>query len=124
MKYEGKMDLECIGLCNAINEIQGLRTFESCCGHGAEPYRIWFWAKDIESLAPLLYYIDIWHTSFDGWSVKTNTDCSMKRPTFYIEGPVGAYEEAEQIAKSILAFLETEEGKKYKFVSKGYFVWN
>jgi hypothetical protein len=38
----------------------------------------------------------------------------MQRASFYVEGPVGAFEEANTIAKLIEEFLETGAGEKYR----------
>lgn len=40
------MDKECIPLCNTLNSLKGIETFESCCGHNKEPYRIFFVSKN------------------------------------------------------------------------------
>lgn len=37
----------------------------------------------------------------------------MADPTFFVEGPVGSYKEANNIAKNIEEFLQTNEGTKY-----------
>ncbi len=57
-KYVGNMDPECVRLCDAMNAFPGIRTVESCCGHGKKPYRIWFKARDLLVLPRLLYYFD------------------------------------------------------------------
>ena len=54
--YDGIMDKECIKLCDMINNFEGIRTIESCCGHGKHEYRIWFEADDLKFLPPVLYY--------------------------------------------------------------------
>ncbi len=51
-----QMDQECIKLCDTINKFEGIRTVESCCGHGEHNYRIWFIANDLKYLAPVIYY--------------------------------------------------------------------
>ena len=56
--YDQYMDQECIPLCDAINKIQGLRTTESCSGHGTKPMRIWFRVQSLEHLPLLLYWLD------------------------------------------------------------------
>ena len=33
MKYDKYMDTECIALCDELNSLKGVKTFESCCGH-------------------------------------------------------------------------------------------
>ena len=40
--YDEFMDEECIALCDALNELPGVETFGSCCGHLKRPYMIWF----------------------------------------------------------------------------------
>lgn len=54
MTYDDQMDPECIPLCDALNECPGIETTSSCCGHGKEPFRIWFDVKDLDALRPLL----------------------------------------------------------------------
>ena len=47
------MDKECIALCNTLNRIPGVKTVESCCGHGESPFRLWFRCTDITVIARL-----------------------------------------------------------------------
>ncbi len=107
------IDIECIPLCIAMNEMPGIRTTESCCGHGNHPFRMWFEAESLEYLPRLLYWFAVCHCGFGGWSIKVTTDCGMSPVTFLIEGGVGeaAYEESLQIAELLLAH-RTEEGDK------------
>lgn len=42
MDYGEKMDSECVELCDALNSCPGIKTSESCCGHGKTPFRVWF----------------------------------------------------------------------------------
>lgn len=58
MNYTDRMDQECLALCDTINRIDGLDTFESCCGHGLHPFRIWFSVNDLTVLPQLLYFLD------------------------------------------------------------------
>ena len=52
------MDKECVKLCEALNGINGIQTIESCCGHGKDSFLIWFEAKKVEDLPPVLYYFE------------------------------------------------------------------
>lgn len=101
VKYDGKMDPECIALCDAINSLDGLRTIESCCGHDEHPFRIFLNADNVQALAPLVYYLDRCHSGIRGWSCIAYTDCSGRDVWFRVEseskGEV-AYKEAEKIA--------------------------
>jgi hypothetical protein len=58
MDYTDTIDQECLPLCDAINRISGIDTFESCCGHGDNPFRIWFSVNNLEALPQLLYFLD------------------------------------------------------------------
>ena len=42
MAYPEDFDEECRSVCDAMNAIDGLQTFESCCGHGVRPFRVHF----------------------------------------------------------------------------------
>ena len=108
------MDPECIALCDAMNGFDGIQTFESCCGHGKKPFCVWFSAKSLEVLPPLLYYFEACHSGVYGWSVVARTDCGMSPAHFYAESTtVGdeAYTEAEKIAKCMAEHLiESHKG--------------
>jgi hypothetical protein len=47
-KYDGGMDAEVLDLCNAMNALPGIETLESCCGHSAGPFMIFFRIKDTQ----------------------------------------------------------------------------
>ena len=95
------LDPEVAALCEAMNLFPGIVTAESCCGHGERPFRIWFTAYSLEALPRLLYWFDACHTSQHGWSVIAQTDCAASLLVFMAEGPRGAYQAAETIAKSM-----------------------
>jgi hypothetical protein len=56
-RYDQWMDSECVPLCDALNNLPGIETFESCCGHGKSPFMIFFIAEGIEDLLPVLVEI-------------------------------------------------------------------
>lgn len=95
-------DPECILLCRALNALPGITTTESCCGHGRKPYWIWFKAASLSDLPAALYYFDACHGGHDGWSVLVKTDCARSPVIFVVQGPKGAYAEANSIARTIL----------------------
>ena len=51
------IDPECVDLCRVLNNLPGIATFESCCGHGKTSYRIWFTAQSIDNLTPIILTI-------------------------------------------------------------------
>lgn len=56
--YPGDIDDECIELCVALNNIPGIRTDESCSGHGTEPYKIFISVTDLRGLFFLARCVD------------------------------------------------------------------
>ena len=95
------IDRECVALCEALNCLAGIRTIESCCGHGEHPFRVWFKAENLEALPEALYYFDSCHSGVWGWSVHATTDCGMSPVTFMVEGPEGDYDGADTIAHAM-----------------------
>jgi len=107
-KYPKNMDKECISLCEAINNVPGLHTIESCCGHGKEPFRIWFHVEFPDDLPVLLYYCDPCHVGFT-WRCTVSTDCAMSPVHFMLESEaVGeeAYKQSETIADHVNSSFE------------------
>src|SRR5208282_2528399 len=100
-------DPECLDLCTAMNRLGGIRTTESCCGHGKSQYMVFFMLESLEDLPPLLYYVDSCHSGCPGWRVVVYTDCSMCPARFMLEGPTGeaAYADSKAIAKCIDAYI-------------------
>lgn len=82
MKYDGRMDPECVKLCDTLNALPGIRTFESCCGHGNYEFHVWFFATEVQSLLPIEQSINRWE-----WRIEaTHVDCPP-RVVFMLEGP-------------------------------------
>jgi hypothetical protein len=106
------LDPECLALCDAINNhVDGVITTSSCCGHGENPYRIWVHPSSLETLPPLLYWLDRCHTGISGWHMTVSTDCGAGGPFFVIEGPAGAYEEAARIAALLAAEAQESDSE-------------
>jgi hypothetical protein len=105
MNYLGKMDEECITLCDAMNSLPGIETLESCCGHGKNEYRIWFNAKNNKHLSILLDIINGCHY----WNCFVNIDCDMKLFYKLQSRKIGdiAYIEAHDIAENISNYLQS-----------------
>lgn len=53
IKLPNDIDYFCIDLCNLLNRLPGVQTFESCCGHGTQPYCVWFRCDNIDTLSRL-----------------------------------------------------------------------
>ena len=89
MRYPDDMDAECILICDALNALPGIKTSESCCGHGERPHRIFFTSVLIEHLMPILRAADssAWHVEVD-CAVSTSTGFA-DIAIFMLEGPIG-----------------------------------
>lgn len=84
MNYGDRMDPECVKVCDALNALPGIRTFESCCGHGEHPFRVWFFSAEVQQLAPVMEALD------HEWRVElSHVDCPY-RVVFMLEGPRAA----------------------------------
>lgn len=101
------IDPEVRALCIAMNKIPGITTTDSCCGHGHQPLRVWFFPDTEKAMLPLLYYLAWCHSGEKGWRAEIHTDCGRSHVTYVVEGPAGAYEAADKIA----ALIEQEFGE-------------
>ena len=98
------IDRDIVNIVKAMNEFPGIRTVESCCGHGEHEVSIFFEPETIDALPPLLYYFDKCHSGVT-WPVTIYTDCGADHVTWVVEsvnkGPV-AYIEGNKIAECML----------------------
>jgi hypothetical protein len=105
------IDKECLDICEAMNLLPGLRTIESCCGHGKTPYWIFFHLDEdspdglLDGLPMLLYWMR--HFKADchksQWRVFVSTDCAGDVATFTLEGPIGpqGVKESKALARAL-----------------------
>lgn len=68
MKYPDDMDALCIGLCDCLNGLDGVRTFASCCGHCLTEYHILFRCDSMDSLSILSRACSMNYAG-DGWRI-------------------------------------------------------
>lgn len=109
-----RMDRECVEICEAINRNRGVKTVESCCGHGNEPFCIWIKITDecsyfdhetdshTNEFARLLWTLDKCHNGVCSWACYAYTDCAGDTVSWRIESESKgekAYEEATAISK-------------------------
>lgn len=113
--YYGGMDKESIPLCDAINALPGLKTIESCCGHGEKPFMIWFQCdcSTQDGLFFLTRCMDrrYWKHGYD-WSVSLEVGDTLQSdyilPTYFvlqsqsIHGKKSVGKEAYKQAKSLI----------------------
>src|ERR1700677_1998355 len=80
--YVPDMDWECINICNALNELPGIQTTESCCGHGDHRFRVFFRAQTIGDLLPIVQC-----SSSSDWWVETRWTNGNNTVLHMLEGP-------------------------------------
>lgn len=52
------VDCECVSICNTLNRLPGLTTYESCSGHEERPFYVWFRCDNIDTLSRLGRAVD------------------------------------------------------------------
>ena len=97
------LDKEVVPLVDAMNARKGIVTVESCCGHGEDPFRIWFYAESVDTVRPLFEFVSTrrgWRITFEEHNSEGDRDY-----IFCLKGPKGerAYRGAEQLADAIAA---------------------
>ena len=100
-----EMDEECIKLCEAMNSIVGIKTYESCCGHNAIPYSIFF---ESNSDGLQCFFSLIPSHIFSEWIINVNWNSTFDKVTYNLEGPIGkdSYDQSERIAECIIGMTK------------------
>lgn len=108
------MDPECVALCEALNCLPGIKTTQSCCGHGKQPYRVWFRVTDFHARGLLTVARLTCPRYYAGdWEVKlSHGDVRGSMIDFLLEGAVGTerYAYADKLAHDIVAHVENKVG--------------
>ena len=82
------MDPACVPICEAMNMLLGITTYESCQGHGKHGMWIFFAALTVEALRPILTILPehswtvqaLWHNGSDtiGFWLKGPSEISLE----------------------------------------------
>jgi hypothetical protein len=101
------MDEDCIRLCISLNQLDGIMTKESCCGHGEEPHRIFFDAETIDALLPIMQGIAYGDYP---WIVRVFPIAyTSNKILFVLEGPIGPADMpggADELSKYLIDYKE------------------
>ena len=111
------MDKDCIALCETLNKLPGVETFESCCGHLMSPYRIWFWCKNFTSLAILARAFDRRYLPTTiTWQIGVETGDSHPTYGFCLKSDKAYDRQAdlELDLEAIIHNIEYWKGKEFK----------
>jgi hypothetical protein len=120
MKYEGKMDKECIKICDALNSIPYVETESSCCGHGRMAFLIFLKTDNVRQLFPLMRQLSHNYCN-NGWTCELSLSDMYDSPVSYLlhsNKLVGeeAYKSADKMAERIIEYLQGE----YKWISEKF----
>lgn len=107
--YDDGMDPECVPICDALNALPGIETFESCCGHGKSAFVVFFTAEHCQQLAPVLDGIASLAERWREWKIVPGGFPRCPRVTFCLEGPVNGADEAMRIASILRDRAPAEE---------------
>ena len=112
-EYDGNMDKECIELCDTLNKLPGVKTFESCCGHLKDRYSIWFFCEDIDTISRLGRSVD--RNYSDGkWEIIVDSTDTNPRGVFWLRSKTifASYgqmnESTQRLAESILHWFNSD----------------
>ena len=96
------IDYQCIELCNFLNSIPGVQTFESCCGHCRERFSIWFHCDSIPALTRLGRATE--RNYSDGkWEIVVDSTDNHPYGVFWLRSkePFTSYLEMEESAENL-----------------------
>lgn len=73
-RYDGRMDEECIPLCDALNSLPGVETTSSCCGHCKNDFIIFFNCNNSYSLSVIARAFSRRYSgTFLAWKIEVET---------------------------------------------------
>ena len=77
------IDCECVSICNTLNRLPDVETFESCCGHGEHPFWVWFKCTNIDTLSRLGRAVNR-NYSDGNWEIVVDTTDTRPRGCFWL----------------------------------------
>jgi hypothetical protein len=104
-----RLDPECFELCDALNRLPGIRTDESCCGHGRDCFEIYFQADNLTALPNVVRWFSSCCTLFPrDWTVEVWQGCEHDQLSFIIRGwnLKECYQQSRELARRINDFLK------------------
>ena len=100
------IDEQCIPLFYTLNSLPGLRTFESCCGHGKEPFSMWFRCDNINTISRLGRAVGS-NYSDNNWEIVVDTTDIDPRGCFWLRTKTVL--EPDELNDSIAKLVENIE---------------
>ena len=110
------IDRECRWLCRALNALPGITTTLSCCGHGRDPYYIWFKVTNFKARGLLVlsrFLCRRYHEFGDDWRIVIYHGDVKPQLQFLLEGPPGDYRRARRLARLIARHITNRPALPY-----------
>lgn len=101
------MDAPCIELCNLLNCLPGLKTYESCCGHCKFPYQVFFRCDSLDTLTRLGRAVDRRYS--DGnWEIVLDSGDAHPKNRFWLRSlkPFNNFFEMNESVKGLIENVE------------------
>ena len=77
------IDSECVSICNTLNRLPDVETFESCSGHGEQPFNVWFKCTSIDTLSRLGRAVSK-NYSDGNWEIVVDTTDTRPKGCFWL----------------------------------------
>ena len=112
------MDRECVSLCNTLNRLPGLLTYESCSGHDERPFYVWFRCDNIDTLSRLGRAVDKRYS--DGnWEIVLDSCDGDPRGCFWLRSKSvlpydDLFKSLNELEINILYWFQDEFDKYFK----------
>ena len=112
------VDCECVSICNTLNRLPDVETFESCSGHGAHPFWVWFNCTNIDTLSRLGRAVDK-NYSDGNWEIVVETSDTRPRVCFWLRAKsVLPYDDLlrslDELEANILYWFQDEFDEHFK----------
>ena len=103
IQFPSDMDKECIELCEVLNSLPTVQTFESCCGHLKDRFSIWFFCDSI-SILSCLGRVTERNYSDGKWEVVVDSTDTHPYGVFWLRSkePFSTYEEMNKSLQGLI----------------------
>ena len=114
--YDGRMDEECIPLCDALNSLPGVETTSSCCGHCKNYFMIFFNCNSSYSLSVIARAFNRRYSgTFLEWKIEVETNDNGRYDYFmHSVKPYPNESEMKTDVGQLIENLETWKAEEYK----------
>lgn len=112
------IDSDCIDMYYLLNRLPGVRTFSSCSGHGKEPYNMWFFCDNIDTLSRLGRAVSQ-NYSDGNWEIVVDTTDTNPRGCFWLRSKnilqeLDLTQSLHRLIENILYWFEDEFDSYFK----------